>query len=165
MHARIVFKRLPSALILVLACMLAPATARAQSEETNSSLAACLKAWGKHPFGNSPAYRTLSTSVKVFGIGQDTVDNQVTAEPALVLINPGVNVMGGSRIELLNPRGWYCMRTTVNVMGGMEIKVHCDARLALTSDGTTVLGNNPENKGVTVMGSTRVERVGCGQAS
>ncbi|TNF58210.1 MAG: hypothetical protein EP308_00890 [Burkholderiales bacterium] len=165
MPARTLSKVLPSAMLLAGACLLVPATAQAQSEEPNSSIAACLKAWGKHPFGSNPAYRTLSTSVKVFGIGQDTVDKQVTAQPALVLINPGVNVMGGSAIELLNPRGWYCMRTTVNVMGGMEIRVHCDARLALTSDGTTVLGNNPENKGVTVMGSTRVERVGCGQAS
>lgn len=154
----------PSLLLLASAWLLAAAPAQAQNEP-NSSIAACLKAWGQHPFGNNPSYRTMSTSVKVFGIGQNTVDNQVTSEPALVLINPGVNVMGGSTIELLNPRGWYCMRTTVNVMGGMEIKVHCDARLALTSDGTTVMGNNPENKGVTVMGSTRVERVGCGQAS
>lgn len=165
MPASSISRALPSVLLFAAACLSAPATTLAQSEEPNSSIAACLKAWGNHPFGSNPAYRTLSTSVKVFGIGQDTVDSQVTAEPALVLINPGVNVMGGSKIELLNPKGWYCMRTTVNVMGGMEIKVHCDARLALTSDGTTVLGNNPESKGVTVMGSTRVERVGCGQAS
>ncbi len=157
-------RNLFSILLIAGACLMGMGPARAQNEP-NSTIAACLQAWGNHPFSSNPSYKTLATSVKVFGIGQNTVDSEVTSGPSLVLINPGVNVMGGSTIELLNPRGWYCMRTTVNVMGGMEIKVHCDAQLALTSDGTTVLGNNPESKGVTVMGSTRVERVGCGQAS
>ncbi|MEZ5643983.1 MAG: hypothetical protein R3E99_02275 [Burkholderiaceae bacterium] len=152
------------ALLLASTCLTYKLPALAQ-DAPNTSIAACLKAWGTHPFGDNPAYRTLSTSVKVFGIGQDTADRDATTEPALVLVNPGVNVMGGSQIELLNPRGWYCMRTTVNVMGGLTIKLHCDAQLALTSNGTTVLGTNPENKGVTVMGSTRVERVGCGLSS
>ena len=43
----------------------------------------------------------------------------------------------------------------------MNIRAHCKAHLASTSDETTVMGNNSENKGVTVMGSTNVERVDC----
>lgn len=132
--------------------------------EDGSPVQACLKAWGTHPFGTNPAYRTLATSVKVFGIGSDTADREVTSQPALVLVNPGVNVMGGSVIELLNPNGWYCLRSSVNVMGGMNIKLHCSARLASSSGSATVMSGDNDAKGVTVMGSIRVERVGCGGA-
>jgi hypothetical protein len=45
--------------------------------------------------------------------------------------------------------------------GGVNIRAHCKAHLASTSDGTTVMGNNSENKGATVMGSTNVERIDC----
>ena len=144
------------------AACLVSATAHAQ--EVDGSIAACLKAWGKHPFGSNPSYKTLSTSVKVFGIGSNTADTEPTKSPTLVLINPGVNVMGGSTIELLNPNGWYCLRANVNVMGGLTIKAHCKAHLASSSEGgsgTTVMGNNADKKGVTVMGSTNVELVGC----
>src|SRR5450759_3176713 len=129
--------------------------------EVDGSIANCLKAWGKHPFGNNPNYKTLATSVKVFGIGEDPTDSEVTNSPSLVLVNPGVNVMGGTTIELLNPNGWYCLRSTVNVMGGMNIRAHCKTHLASASDATTWMGNNADNKGVTVMGSTTVERVDC----
>jgi len=132
-----------------------------QAKEVDSSIASCLKAWGKHPFGANPTYKTLATSVKVFGIGQDTADSQQTNAPSLVLVNPGVNVMGGSTVELLNPNGWYCFRSNVNVMGGLRIRAHCKAHLASARDGVTVIGSNQSDKSVTVMGKTQVELVGC----
>ena len=139
--------------------LLAPAVVSAQ--EVDRSIAACLTAWGTHPFGRNPQFKTMQTSVKVFGLGKNSSDTERTNAPSLVLVNPGVNVMGGATIDLLNPNGWYCLRTTVNVMGGVNIRAHCKAHLASTSDGTTVMGNNSENKAVTVMGSTSVERVDC----
>ena len=142
-------------------CLLLPAPMVVSAKEVNGSIAVCLKAWGTHPFGQNPQFKTLQTSVKVFGIGKNTSDTEVTNSPSLVLINPVVNVMGGTTIELLNPNGWYCLRSTVNVMGGMNIRAHCKTHLASASDGTTVMGNNSENKGVTVMGSTNVARVDC----
>ncbi|MBK7472779.1 MAG: hypothetical protein IPI73_21350 [Betaproteobacteria bacterium] len=142
-------------------CLLLSAPAAVSAQEVDSSIAACLKAWGKHPFGKNPTFKTLSTSVKVFGIGKNTSDTEVTSSPTLILVNPGVNVMGGTVIELLNPNGWYCLRATVNVMGGLNLRAHCKAHLASSTDGATVMGNNAENKGVTVMGSTNVERVDC----
>ena len=139
-------------------CAMAPAIA---AEEVDSSVSSCLKAWGKHPFGKNPQYKTLSTSVKVFGIGPDTIDAEVTSKPALVLVNPSVNVAGGSAIQVLNPNGWYCFRTTVSVMGGLTIKAHCKSHLATTSGDVLEVGNATDDKGVTVMGSTKVERVEC----
>jgi hypothetical protein len=133
------------------------------AREVDSSIAACLKAWGNQPFGNTPQFKTLETSVKVFGIGREAGDTEPTSSPSLVLINPSFNVMGGSTIELLNPNGWYCLRTTVSIMGRVSIRAHCKAHLASTSAGTTVLGNNGENRNlkdiaVTTMGTISVER-------
>ncbi len=147
----------------LIACfILGGTTGLVQAQESESgALQACLKAWGAHPFGPNPAYRTLATSVKVFGIGQGTADREITPRPSLIMVNPGVNVMGGSEVELLNPNGWYCLRAAVNVMGGMDIKLHCGARLASASSGTTVMGGENAAKGVSVMGSIKVERVGC----
>ena len=129
--------------------------------EVDHSMANCLKAWGQHPFGENPGYKTLATSVKVFGIGDDPSDKEVTDVPALVMVNPGVNVMGGTTIELLNPNGWYCLRTNVNVMGGLTIILHCNAHLASAVEGVTVLGSNSAQESITVMGSTHIEKVGC----
>jgi hypothetical protein len=147
-------------LCLVLLCLSGTATL-AHADEESDAISRCLKAWGKHPFGNHPSYRTLATSVKVFGIGQDTEDTQGTSRPELIMVNAGVNVMGGSTMALLNPNGWYCLRSNVNVMGGMTVKAHCKAHLASATEGVTVLGSNSENKAVTVMGKTTVELVGC----
>lgn len=153
--------RLARVLLATTALSLGTTTAALADDDIDSGVAACLQAWGSHPFGKKPGYRVLSTSVKVFGIGQASGDYEKTASPSLVVVNPGVNVMGGSEIELLNPNGWYCLRTTVNVMGGLTIRLACNAQIAMSSGGTTVMGNNAEQKGVTVMGSTTVERVGC----
>ncbi len=133
------------------------------AQEVDSSIAGCLKAWGDHPFGKNPQFKTLDTSIKVFGIGKSAGDTEPTSSPALVLINPIVNVMGGSTIELLNPNGWYCLRTTVTLVGGVNIRAHCKARLAATSDGKAMLADKSENRGiknlnVTVMGSVSIER-------
>lgn len=131
------------------------------AETYDGAISNCLKAWGEHPFGSKPKYRVLSSSVKVFGIGQSTDDTAVTKGPDLVLIDTGVNVMGGSTVQLLNPNGWYCFNANVNVMGSLTIQAHCKAHLAAASNGMTVMGGDPSNKSVTVLGGTRVETVGC----
>jgi hypothetical protein len=133
----------------------------AYAEEGDSSIESCLRAWGKHPFGNNPTFKTFATSVRVFGIGQNTADTERTETPTLVLVNPGFNVLGGTTLELLNPNGWYCFRSNVNVMGSLRIRAHCKAHLASADDGVTVLGSNQANKSVTVMGATHVELVEC----
>ena len=128
------------------------------AQQVDENITACLKAFGEHPFGDNPKYKSLAVSVKVFGIGKDTVDDEITSEPSLVFIKPGVNVMGGNLIDLRNPQGWYCMRTSVNVMGGLDIRIACNAKFVIVSEETSVMSNSNENKGITVMGSTHVER-------
>ena len=135
----------------------------APAQEPDGPIAACLKAWGDHPFGKNPQYKTLGPSVKLFGIGTSIGDTAPTNSPVLVLINPIFNVMGESTIELLNPNGWYCMRTTVSVVGRVNIRANCKAQLAETSDGNTMLANSSGNRAmkdlnVTVIGSVSIER-------
>jgi len=133
----------------------------AAAEGPESAIASCLRAWGEHPFGTNPTHRTMATSVMVFGIGKQSADTQRTETPSLVLVNPGVNVMGNTTVELLNPNGWYCFRSKVNVMGNLHIRAHCKAHLASAHDGVAVLVSDQEGKSVTVLGRTRVELVGC----
>jgi hypothetical protein len=144
----------------LLLCTCAAVSAFA-SEEDDSPVNSCLNAWGNHPFGKNPPYKTLSTSVKVFGVGPETADTEITPAPALILVNPGVNVGGNSVVQVLNPNGWYCFRTTVSVMGGLTLKAHCKAHLATTAGDVLAGANTSDGKGVTVLGSTQVERVGC----
>ncbi len=133
------------------------------AQELDGPIAACLKAWGDHPFGKTPQFKTLGPAVKVFGIGTNIGDTEPTSSPVLVLINPIVNVMGESTIELLNPNAWYCLRTTVSVVGRVNIRANCKAQLAETSAGNTLLANSSGNRAlkdlnVTVMGSVSIER-------
>jgi len=119
----------------------------------------CLNSFGDHPFNNNPEYREIRPGVKVFGIGGSTVDDEATQDPELIYVKPPVNVMGGTTISLLNPKGWYCMRSNVNVMGGLTIKLACDAKFVIIGEGSTVMSRSDTNeKGTTVMGSTRIER-------
>jgi hypothetical protein len=135
--------------------------AKADDENPRSAVEKCLTAWGPNPFGKNPKYKTMATSVKVFGIGKNPIDDEKTSKPTLVLVAPAVNVMGGTTIQLLNPNGWYCFKSNVNVMGGLKIKADCKAHLASAHDGATVMGSSDSEKGVTVMGSTKIETVGC----
>jgi hypothetical protein len=151
-------KKSQTAAWLALGALLAPP---AFANPNDGYISSCLNAWGEHPFGKHPHYQTLSSSVKVFGIGQNIDDLTPTKKPNLVLVDTGVNIMGGSTMQLLNPNGWYCFISNVNVMGGLTIRAHCKAHLASSSNGLTVLGGDPSNKSVTVLGATNVEVVGC----
>jgi len=125
----------------------------------------CIAAWGaKSPFRKgTPAASVLSTGVKVFGIGQGSTGNDPeTAQPALVLVRPAVNVAGLSTIRLANPNGWYCFRSNVTVAGKIAIEAHCNAKIASAREtGTAVGAADESDKAVAVFGAIRVTRFGC----
>lgn len=128
----------------------------------NADIQACLKAWGKHPFGNGENFKTIKAKVKVLGIGQNLKDEEVTKTPQLVLVKPGVSVMAKQTLELLNPNGWYCLKSNVTVLGKSEITIHCNAKVAASNDGAAVAASSPDETGsVTVLGKTELNRVGC----
>lgn len=153
---------LHAALLAFASLSLAPALALADDQ---AALDECIASWGKSsPFRKgTPADGVIATGVKVFGIGKGSTGNDpVTAKPRLVLVRPAVNVMGRSTIRLENPKGWYCFRSNVTVMGKLAIEAPCDAHIAAGREqGTTVGASDESNKGVAVFGSLRVNRFGC----
>jgi hypothetical protein len=126
------------------------------------ALETCLKNWGRHPFveGNLD-YRTIAPSVRVFGVGVSVEDDRATERPELVLIKPSVSVFSKGTLKLLNPQGWYCLEGKVTVFSAVDIQIDCRANLASSSDGATVLGSNDRRDGVTVFGTSNVNRIGC----
>ncbi len=137
-----------------------PPTVLAQSDAHRAGVQRCLANWKDHPFdAQSPEYRVIEPKVGVFGIGGDIHDDKATDRPELVYIRPAVSVMSKSDIDLMNPNGWYCLEKSVSVMAKIRIRLHCDAHLASTEEAVSVMGGG--DRGVNVMGATRVEKVGC----
>lgn len=151
---------LPGLLILLL-LTLAPIL---DASELEDSLSSCLDVWEEHPFGAAPPYRTLGTTLNIFGMGTDLKDPYPSDTADLVLVRPSLNIMGGKTIELLNPNGWYCLLGDVNVMGRLTIQTDCRAHLAFAGEGLSILAGSSPKQAVTVVGSTRIERVGCDDA-
>ena len=138
----------------------------ARDKDDVAAVRRCLELWGdKHPFKGKevPKYKVLSATVKVMGFGDGIEDKTKTSEPELVLIKPTVSVMSQSVLRLLNPNGWYCLKTNVTVMAETVLELGCSSSLADSRQGVAVLGENEESTGssVTVLGKTKVKRVGC----
>ena len=135
----------PVAALLALGLALSlPVTPSAR--EVDNSITSCLKAWGEHPFGKSPQFKTMGPTLKVLGLGSEPDDLKATGSPSLVLIEPSFNLFGVSTIDLMNPNGWYCLRTPVSIVGRLHIRAHCKARLASNSDGITLVANHGPNR-------------------
>lgn len=133
------------------------------SEHWNE-VAMCLKNWPNHPFkGKKVKFRVISGGVKVFGLGNNVVDKAKTSYPQLIYIRPSVSVMGKATYELMNPNGWYCFKSKVNVMSKTTIKAACKAHVTTATGKATVLGKSEaeqegNEKGTTVMGKSVIER-------
>ncbi len=133
-----------------------------QDEDDIQAVRSCLRNFGTHPFKSErPTFRTIGAKVRVLGIGGSTTDETVTETPELVLVKPNVAVLSKGELNLLNPNAWYCLHGQTAVLGKTEVKLHCDAKLGSTRDGVTVFGNTDYDKGVTVLGVSRITRVGC----
>ncbi len=149
-------------LVTILAVVsFAPDTFAADKEDA-ATLDKCLRAWKKNPFRKNPDYRVLKSGVKVLGVGGAVEDNEETKSPQLILVEPSVSVLTKASYKLMNPNGWYCFQSKVDVLAKTSIELHCKANLATSSDAVTILGSNDKSNGVTVLGKTEVKRVGCG---
>ena len=132
----------------------------AHADAEANEIQSCLRSWGKTPFTANSPFRVISAKVKVMGIGGNIDESVKTAAPELVLVRPAVSVMSKATMTLDNPNGWYCLRGKVTVLGKTQINLNCKAHLA-SSDGATVLGGSDESTGTTVLGSTRIVRLGA----
>ena len=151
-------------LLLALAVLSVTQMSQAREAGDQAALDQCIASWGsKSPFKKgTPANKEFSAGVKVFGVGKAAVDEEITDRPSLILVRPAVNVLGKSTIRLANPKGWYCFRSNVTVMGKIAIEAQCNAHIASAKeDGTTVGAVDESNKGVAVFGALRVSRFAC----
>jgi len=152
--------------VLICTLLLIPTLGWSEEGSDKDALNACLKHLGKHPFAEGNlVYRTIGPSVRVFSIGVSVQDDRETQQPELVLIKPSVSVFSEVTLKLLNPQGWYCLKGKVAVFSAVEIQIDCRANLASSSDGATVLGSNDRRDGVTVFGTSIVNRIGCDKAN
>ena len=152
--------------LLLIPALLIPTPGWSEEVSDKDALNACLKSWGKHPFDEGNLnYRTIAPNVRVFGSGVSVQDDRETQQPELVLIKPSVSVFSKGTLKLLNPQGWYCLKSKVAVFSEVDIQIDCRANLASSSDGTTVMGSNEKRDGVTVFGSSKVTRIGCDKAN
>ncbi|MGE4133736.1 MAG: hypothetical protein AB7F86_19015 [Bdellovibrionales bacterium] len=124
----------------------------------------CLSNWKDHPFkGHSNDFRTISAKVKIMGIGGELKDDAKSEQPELILVKPTVNVMSKQVVKLLNPNGWYCLKSSVAVLGKTQIELGCGAKFTASNTGATVLGSGDEDSGVTVLGKSEITREKCSQ--
>ena len=147
------------------ALMLAAPSSFAASNQT--AVNECIEAWGKaSPFKvGTPPGKVITGGVKVFGIGGGNHGNDpATATPSLILVSPAVNVLGKSTLRLSNPKGWYCFKSNVTVLGKITVEAHCNAHLASArQDGKSVMAADESNKSVAVLGALRVNRYECSE--
>jgi hypothetical protein len=126
-------------------------------------VAQCITKWGKVPFtGTFTNVRRIKAAVSVYGIGSVINDVTQTAQPMLVLIDAGVNVMGNPTYNLLNNNGYYCMKVNVNVKTDFDINLACNAKLADNSVQVNVASDvNSETSviGVNVGSNVQVTRM------
>lgn len=127
------------------------------------SLNSCIQAWKNSPFKKGhEADKTIAPGVKVFGIGKSGVDDlESTSTPKLILVKPAVNVLGKTKLRLMNPNGWYCFKSNVSVLGKMEIETDCKSHFASAVEGAEVLAADESSKGVIVLGSLRLKKENC----
>lgn len=128
------------------------------TERQQLAIERCLANWGEHPFGEKPRFKEGSLEVRVLQRHDYQKVDDPTDVPQLVYIEPNVNVLSRVTYQLTNPNGWYCFNNHVDVLSKIRFELQCDAKLTVSREGATVLGADEVDKGVTVLGSVRIER-------
>ncbi len=100
-------------------------TGSALDESDVEALERCLEHWAASlPFNldQSLPVKKLKAQVIVFGIGTSVDDREVSAKDKLIIIDAGVAIGSKPVYKLCNSRGWYCLKTQVNV--GSNLTIH-----------------------------------------
>ena len=110
----------------------------------------CISQWGELGFSKEAlkGYKKLGVSSEGFASGT-IKDTKASEKPRLVLVQASSTGFAGAHIELMNPKGWYCIDVANVGFSSSRILMHCDAEEA---------GFNQKNTGFS---STQVTRVGC----
>lgn len=121
----------------------------------------CLQKWGTHPFNQDlPKYRVLESSTTVLGIGSGGVDDHSsTKEPDLVLVKSAPGFLSNIKHRLMNPNGWYCVDSAVNIMGNKSTEIDCRANFAQSQSSFVFKGDGNEN--LQVSDSGQLDLINC----
>ena len=58
-------------------------------------------------------------------------DREVTDQPVILKLILSSKNVNEAKMELLNPRGYYCIYSNAKNMNGFSAKIHCNAHLAV----------------------------------
>lgn len=123
------------------------------------ALQKCMNLWGTTPFKEVKANQVkvmdigVSVGGGLAGIGGglgglggivpdltfgNTKDLDSTTDPRLVVIPFSISLGGNTTYELMNPNGWYCLKFAVGAKSSVNIKLHCNAKIAQSDLGLSV---------------------------
>jgi hypothetical protein len=121
----------------------------------DAALRKCINLWGNVPFpevkkehvkimplnvsigGDLLKSTPLSALGAAFNLG-NTKDLEITTDPRLIIVPLSVNVGGNATFELMNPKGWYCLKRSLGLKSTINIKLHCSAKLAQSEMGVNL---------------------------
>lgn len=90
----------------------------------------CLAEWGKHPFKKQDLvqHRTVEVAAQMLG-RSELKDLETTEEPEIIVVKVASSTLGAASLQLLNPKGWYCLDMSAQSLGSTDVTLHCDARI------------------------------------
>ena len=130
------------------------------SKEDETALKQCLTKWRDAPVDVLiKNVATINAAITVGGYGAGINDTARTAEPKLILVKAAVNVLSTTTYNLMNPNGYYCIKTNVNVLTTLTVNLHCAAHLAEVKLDVNVGGavsGQPAVRGVSVLSDVKI---------
>lgn len=133
------------------------AKSTAQKANDKESIQKCLANWETHPFGSGdPKFAVVD-----FG-NADVLLTIKSKEPQLTLIRGSLSALSKKTLELLNPKGWYCLDIQSGFLAKATIELDCRSSLT-TPDGTTVLAGTGlvDYRTEEKLKKYGIERIGC----
>jgi len=99
--------------------------------EDEHNLKSCENAWGKDaPVRTKENVRVIRSTISVGSLGTEISDSEKTEKPKFVLIYSSITVGGAPEWNLLNPNGYYCIVSSINVGTVLTVNLDKSAHLA-----------------------------------
>lgn len=154
------------------------------ADQNTETIKKCLSLWGNHPFKKVTGanYKRLASPVAFLGLQIGKIDDTFeTKEDFLIVVDVGVNIGSQVTYNLMNPKGWYCLKA--NITAGVDsatpattkINLHCSAKLAKSDlalnvdsqKGTVGInqGNGAGQFGIAIDGTVTLNQTATGGGS
>lgn len=103
--------------------------------EASVTLSECLKQWPDHPFSAAQIASAEEVNLDQSNNNNDISyhDDKVSAAPRLVVITISSKNVNAGTIELLDPKGWYCVDVLSKAANNFTIAAACTSVVATLS--------------------------------